>query len=51
MDNKWMTKTDYYWNTLNESNYSYIFSIETSRAFPNSYSSTEDFVSTIQVSA
>ena len=43
-------KTDYHWNILNESNSSYILPIEPSRAFPNSYCSTDNFVSTILVS-
>ena len=45
-------KTDYHWKILNESNSSYtgIFPIESSRAFPNSYSSNESFISQILVS-
>ena len=43
-------KTDYDWNILNESNSSYIFPIESSRAFSHSYSSTDNFVSPILVS-
>ena len=43
-------KTDYYWNILNEPNSSYIFPTESSRVFPHSYSSTDNFVSPILVS-
>ena len=43
-------KTDYQWNILNESNSSYIFPIEPSKAFPHLYSFTDNFVSPILVS-
>ena len=43
-------KTDYHWNILYESNSSYIFPKESSRAFPYSYSSTDNFVSSILAS-
>ena len=43
-------KTDYHGNILNESNSSYIYSIEPSRAFHHLYSSTDNFVSSILVS-
>ena len=38
-------KTDYHGNNLSESNSSYIYSIEPSRAFHHLSSSTDNFVS------
>ena len=43
-------KTDYHWSILNESNSSHIFPIERSRAFPHSYSSTDNLVSSALIS-
>ena len=42
-------KTDYHWNILNESNSSYIFHMKSSKAFSRSYSSTDNFLSSILV--
>ena len=43
-------KTDYHWNISNEFNSSNIFPIESPRVSPHSYSSNDNFASSILVS-